>query len=155
MKNSQTTVIRSNIMRAIRSSNNRSTELRLKGTFVRLGIRGWRVRDKTVFGVPDFVFPRARLAVFVDGCFWHGCPKCSLRVPQHNRTYWATKITRNKSRDRGVERVLGRQGWTIVRVWEHELRESPLRCIQKIVTASGSVGAAEKEDNNSHGPKQS
>jgi DNA mismatch endonuclease (patch repair protein) len=144
MKDSLANAIRSNTMRAIRSSGNRSTELRLKGAFARLGIRGWRVRDRTVLGVPDFVFPKARLAVFVDGCFWHGCPICNIRVPQHNRSYWITKIARNKSRDRAVQRALGRQGWTVVRVWEHELRESPLGCIQKIVTASRSIGSGEK-----------
>jgi DNA mismatch endonuclease (patch repair protein) len=147
MKNFRASAIRSNIMRSIRSSNNRSTELRLRGAFVGLGIRGWKIRDRTVLGIPDFVFPASRLAIFVDGCFWHGCPKCNLSIPQHNRSYWATKIARNKSRDRGVRRVLQSEGWKVFRIWEHEVRESPQKCIQRIFTRSGSTYVAEKAYN--------
>lgn len=70
---------------------------------------------------PDFVFPRLQVAVFVDGCFWHGCPKHATQ-PKTNRAFWRKKIARNRQRDREVGRALRRMGWRVVRVWEHGLR---------------------------------
>jgi len=71
-------------------------------------------------GKPDFVFPDQRLAVFVDGCFWHGCPLHGTN-PATNREFWSEKITRNRQRDREVNRALRALGWRILRIWEHEL----------------------------------
>jgi DNA mismatch endonuclease (patch repair protein) len=73
-----------------------------------------------VFGRPDFVFPDLKLAVFVDGCFWHGCPRHFIR-PRGNAAFWRKKIAGNKSRDRIVNRTLRRMGWRVLRIWEHEL----------------------------------
>lgn len=67
----------------------------------------------------DLVFARARIAVFVDGCYWHGCPEHGTR-PVTNREWWDWKIERNKARDADTNRLLGDQGWTVVRIWEHE-----------------------------------
>jgi len=71
-------------------------------------------------GRPDFVFPRARVALFVDGCFWRGCPKHS-NLPVNNRDFWRTKLDANKARDVLVNRTLRKLGWRVLRVWEHEL----------------------------------
>jgi DNA mismatch endonuclease (patch repair protein) len=68
---------------------------------------------------PDVVFTRARVAVFVDGCFWHGCPLHGT-MPRSNRDYWVPKLRRNAERDRQIDEDLARAGWTVVRVWEHE-----------------------------------
>ncbi len=68
---------------------------------------------------PDVVFSRWRVAVFVDGCFWHGCPE-HQRVPQRNREYWVPKLQANIDRDRRVDAALAEGGWDVVRVWEHE-----------------------------------
>jgi DNA mismatch endonuclease (patch repair protein) len=68
---------------------------------------------------PDIVFTRAKVAVFVDGCFWHGCP-AHQRVPKTNSDYWVPKLQRNIERDREVDDALAAAGWRIVRVWEHE-----------------------------------
>ena len=67
----------------------------------------------------DIVFPTTRIAVFVDGCFWHGCPEHGRR-PATNREYWTTKIERNVARDRRNDQALRSEGWTVIRVWEHE-----------------------------------
>jgi DNA mismatch endonuclease (patch repair protein) len=80
---------------------------------------GWR-RDWPVFGKPDFVFPKIKLAIFVDGCFWHQC-KDHSNVPANNREFWERKLAGNVKRDRLVVRTLRARGWRVMRVWEHEL----------------------------------
>ena len=110
---------RSDVMSLIRGSGNKGTELRLMGVFRAHDIRGWR-RKAAVFGKPDFVFPKQKLAVFVDGCFWHGCPIHATQ-PKTNAKFWREKIARNQARDRLVTRTLRRAGWRVLRVWEHEL----------------------------------
>jgi DNA mismatch endonuclease (patch repair protein) len=83
-------------------------------------------------GRPDFVFRRERLAVFVDGCFWHGC-RWHCRMPQHNRPYWQTKIRRNAARDRHTARLLHAAGWRVLRVWGHSL-PNPERVLARITS---------------------
>jgi len=111
---------RSQIMAAVRSSGNKGTELKLISILRAGGITGWR-RKQTLFGKPDFVFRRQRLAVFVDGCFWHGCPR-HLRMPAGNARYWRNKISRNRARDLATNRRLRASGWRVLRIWEHALR---------------------------------
>jgi DNA mismatch endonuclease, patch repair protein len=113
--------LRSAVMGAVRSHGNRSTELLVIAIFRAHGIKGWR-RHQPLKGKPDFVFQRERLAVFVDGCFWHGCPK-HLRMPSSNVVYWNAKIQRNMARDHRVNTQLRGQGWTVIRIWEHALSE--------------------------------
>ncbi|MFC1806440.1 very short patch repair endonuclease [Planctomycetota bacterium] len=125
---------RSKIMSRIRSTNNRSTEKRLRAFLIRSRIRGWKVRSSGVPGTPDFTFQKERVAVFADGCFWHACPECGIRV-KSNRAYWRPKMERNKARDARVDAELLRQGWTVIRVWEHEIAESPREVIAKIRAA--------------------
>jgi DNA mismatch endonuclease, patch repair protein len=110
---------RSQVMAAIRSKGNKDTELKLASIFRAHGIKGWR-RHQPLSGKPDFVFLKQRLAVFVDGCFWHGCPKHG-REPGSNQNYWLAKLHRNKSRDKKVNRILRNSGWNVLRLWEHEL----------------------------------
>ena len=82
-------------------------------------ITGWR-RNYPLLGKPDFVFRASRIAVFIDGCFWHGCAKCRLE-PESNQDYWLEKIHRNKLRDKAVEKELKKRGWRVVRFWEHAM----------------------------------
>jgi len=107
---------RSEVMSRIRSHGNRDTELRLIALFREHGITGWR-RNVPLFGKPDFVFRSAKLAVFVDGCFWHGCPRHAT-MPATNRAFWQAKLARNAARDREVTRTLREAGWRVLRVWE-------------------------------------
>ena len=111
---------RSKIMSRIRSKGNRSTEIAMRMLLVRAGISGWRLHPKGVTGNPDFIFPETHLAIFVDGCFWHGCPECG-HIPKSNRKYWQTKILRNMERDKRVRSQLRDDGWTVLGIWEHEL----------------------------------
>jgi DNA mismatch endonuclease (patch repair protein) len=122
---------RSEVMSRIRSCGNKDTELRLIKLFRKAGITGWR-RHQKLMGKPDFVFRGDRIAVFVDGCFWHGCPQC-YRRPSSNRKYWDAKLTRNRQRDRSVTLLLRKNGWRVLRIWEHELSlKNEKRCIRRI-----------------------
>jgi DNA mismatch endonuclease (patch repair protein) len=125
---------RSRIMSRIRSQGNAGTELRLIKLFRSNKIVGWR-RNQKLFGKPDFVFPKKSLVVFVDGCFWHGCPRC-YRRPHSNLKYWDAKIVRNKNRDNKVKKVLQKLGWRVVRIWAHELK-NPKRCLRKFLRING------------------
>lgn len=111
---------RSEIMRKVKSSRNKSTELKLIQFFKENGIGGWR-RNLKLYGKPDFVFPKQRLAIFVDGCFWHG-HDCRNTKPKANADYWETKINRNKNRDVQVTESLTNKNWTVIRIWECELK---------------------------------
>lgn len=106
-------------MSEVRSHGNASTELKMVKCFRKLKIKGWR-RNQKLPGQPDFVFRHKRIAVFVDGCFWHGCPICYVK-PKSNIEYWQNKIDRNIERDVDVDKLLDCKGWTLLRFWEHEL----------------------------------
>lgn len=108
---------RSEVMSQIRSRGNKATELRVIEIFKEYGITGWR-RNQKLLGKPDFTFRRERVVVFVDGCFWHGCPRCYKR-PSSNQKFWDNKIATNRKRDRVVSRELSRLGWHVVRIWQH------------------------------------
>lgn len=112
--------VRSRTMSAVRSRGNRSTEMVLRMAMVQRGIRGWVMHDRSVPGTPDFFFPKRKVAVFVDGCFWHACPKCGT-TPKTRTAFWVAKFERNKERDQRNKRLLRKQGITVVRVWEHQL----------------------------------
>jgi len=111
---------RSQVMTAIRSTGNKDTEQRLAAILRIHGLTGWR-RHQPLPGRPDFLFRRERVAVFVDGCFWHGCRE-HCRMPKTSLGYWNPKIARNKRRDQEVKALLRRQGWRVYRIWEHTLK---------------------------------
>ena len=121
---------RSALMAKVRGRGNLTTEEALAKIFRVEGWSGWR-RQRTIGGRvaagtrcrvrPDFVFAARRLAVFVDGCFWHGCPQHGTR-PRGNAAFWRAKFRRNQARDRRDTRRLGRAGWKVLRLWEHELK---------------------------------
>ena len=121
--------LRSRIMRSNKSHGNFSTELTLLRLFRSSGISGWR-RGVSVIGRPDFVFSRKRVAVFIDGCYWHGC-KCR-RLPKKNRQYWEAKFRNNQTRDRRITRSLRAEGWRVIRIWEHELKQKPDNVVKRI-----------------------
>lgn len=119
---------RSWIMKQVKSHGNKSTEVKFVCVAKSNSITGWR-RNSRLIGKPDFIFPRARLALFLDGCFWHGHPQL-CRLPATNQKYWLSKIERNIARDQYVNRQLRNRGWSVLRIWENEI-ESP-RTIKRI-----------------------
>ena len=114
---------RSARMAKVRAKNNRSTEMHVAACLVRFGLRGWKRHPQEVFGRPDFCFTVERIAIFVDGCFWHGCRHCQRNVPQTRRHFWERKLESNRRRDRRVRRMLQAQGFVVVRIWEHALSQ--------------------------------
>jgi DNA mismatch endonuclease (patch repair protein) len=120
---------RSAVMSKVRSKGNKSTELRLIEIFRSKSIIGWR-RNYSVKGHPDFVFPKLRIAVFVDGCFWHG-HDCRNTRPKDNEDFWSEKRKRNIAHDRVVTKKFEKRGWTVLRIWECELKKKNLQKLFK------------------------
>lgn len=122
---------RSQIMSQILSKGAKATEGRLLRLLRTYRITGWR-RQTNLFGKPDFVFRKNRLAIFVDGCFWHGCPEHSSQ-PATNRAFWIRKLSRNRDRDRLVSQRLRKSGWRVLRIWQHELtHKHEAICVKRI-----------------------
>jgi DNA mismatch endonuclease (patch repair protein) len=109
---------RSRLMSAIRGKHTKSTEVALRMALVRSGVRGWVLHASHLPGKPDVLFWRQRVAVFVDGCFWHACPQCG-HVPKTRSVFWEAKLARNRERDRRVTAALRVTGYSVVRLWEH------------------------------------
>lgn len=137
--------IRSAIMSKVRSKGNKSTERKLRAILAGVGIKGWRTNARDITGTPDVAFEKMRLAIFVDGCFWHGCPKC-YRRPKSKRKFWDAKVVENRARDRRVTRRLKAAGWDVIRLYECEFgsnRQDLLDRIRKRPTNACNTTARE------------
>ena len=110
-------------MQAVKGKGTR-LERRLFSMLAGMALAGWKKNVSDIVGKPDVVFANKRVAIFVDGCFWHGCPYCRKALPETNREYWERKIARNVALANSHNRRLRRAGWTVIRIWEHELRRS-------------------------------
>lgn len=115
------------------SVKNRGTNLELSFTkeIYSAGLRGYRLKSK-LLGKPDIYFPSKKLAIFIDGCFWHGCPKCNSR-PKTNKKFWFEKIRVNIQRDHTVTKQLKNRGVIVQRFWEHEIKNNPSKCVNEIL----------------------
>lgn len=127
---SESSAERSRVMRAVPSKNT-SGEMLLRKALSNAGIRGYRTHDARLPGNPDIVFGRWKVAVFVDDCFWHGCPKC-YRDPATNKAYWQMKVQRNRDRDELVSVECKEAGWRVVRIWEHDIFHAADRVASRI-----------------------
>jgi DNA mismatch endonuclease (patch repair protein) len=133
-KGSRTTfggLSRSELMSRIRSAGNVTTEIKLANLLRKHRLTGWR-RRLPLPGKPDFAWPQAKVAVFVDGCFWHGHTCARNLTPKTNPAFWEEKIQRNRARDRRVARRLRKKRWSVIRIWECGLAKDPPRCIRRI-----------------------
>jgi len=127
---------RSHIMSCIHSKDTR-IEILLRRELWR---RGYRYRvHYSLPGKPDIVFIRERVAIFCDGCFWHGCPNC-FRPPKSNESYWGPKIRKNRERAKKYNEILQSRGWTVLRFWEHEILDDSSSIILKIEKKLGEIG---------------
>jgi DNA mismatch endonuclease Vsr len=119
---------RSELMRGIKSRNT-AFEMDFRLHLRRAGLP-YKLHS-CLPGRPDIVFPAARIAVFLDSCFWHGC-RWHCRMPKSNIAYWRKKIARNRQRDKNVNSEYRKLGWKIVRLWEHTIRRDPTSCILRV-----------------------
>lgn len=122
---------RSEIMGKIKSKGNKSTELKLIRFFKENNIKGWR-RNYKIKGHPDFVFLKKKVAIFVDGCFWHG-HDCRNTRPKKNEEFWNKKISKNMQRDEFITKYLNQLGWKVIRIWECELNKYQELNLQKLI----------------------
>ncbi len=132
---------RSQLMARVRPKGNLSTELSLARALRRNSVTGWRRHRPVMLAGrvvrPDFIFPAAKLVVFVDGCFWHQCP-LHATLPASRRSYWLPKLEANKARDRRNGRALRKRGWKVLRIWEHSVQRDADRCVRRIVSGLNS-----------------
>lgn len=133
---------RSEIMKAVKSKGNKSTEIKLIEIFKLHHITGWR-RNSNLVGHPDFIFPKNRIAVFADGCFWHG-HNCRNVTPSENAEYWQNKIKRNKARDKAITKELTAKGWKVVRIWECEIKKGKVLKLKAAGLFSGKESGTTK-----------
>lgn len=121
---------RSFCMSQIRSKNT-LIELKFRKYLYNNGIRGYRVNNK-ILGKPDLYFPKKRIAVFIDGCFWHKCPKCFIK-PKSKNNFWDKKIRYNILRDKIINKKLNKDGVKILRFWEHDIKNNIEKCYIKFI----------------------
>lgn len=112
-------------------SKNTEPELVLRKILSKNKVRGYRLQYK-ILGRPDLAFPKKRLAVFIDGCFWHKCPLCFVK-PTSRIEFWKEKIRNNIRRDKKVNKSLAKNNWKVLRIWEHELKKNPEKVCLKII----------------------
>lgn len=124
--------VRTRTMRAVKS-NDSKMEVKFRSALWRSGLRFYK-NVKNLPGKPDIVFPKKKVVVFLDSCFWHGCPK-HLRMPKSGVDYWQPKIARNKNRDIEVNNIYLEMNWRVLRFWEHELKEGFDERVQDVIKA--------------------
>lgn len=107
-------------MQAVKGKGTR-LEIRLFSILARMGLKGWKKNVDSIIGKPDAAFLNQRVAIFIDGCFWHGCRHCRRKLPQTNRKYWKSKIERNVALAKSHNRRLRADGWSVIRIWEHDI----------------------------------
>jgi DNA mismatch endonuclease (patch repair protein) len=107
-----------------------SPEMTIRRMLYARGIRGYRIHYK-ITGKPDIVFTKQKIAIFIDGCYWHKCPQC-FQEPKTNRDFWMEKINGNVERDKRVSAELTDNGWTVLRFWEHEVKKDPESVVNRI-----------------------
>jgi len=99
------------------------------------GLRGYRLHWKKAPGRPDVAYPGRKVAIFVNGCFWHRCPRCQPPVPKSNSEFWVRKFQLNKERDQRKQTELERAGWTVLTVWECELKDDPGDVVRRVASS--------------------
>lgn len=119
-KASSMTVIK--VMKANKAKNTKPEVILRKALWAH-HIRGYRLNWKKVPGSPDIVFPKRKIAIFVNGCFWHRCPTCNLPLPKSNTEFWETKFKRNVERDKLKTERLKELGWTVITIWECQIKK--------------------------------
>lgn len=120
------------VMSRIRAKDTKP-ELMLRAMLREAGHTGYRLHYAKVPGRPDVAFVGRKVAVFVNGCFWHGCPHCRPRTPKNNSAFWVNKVATNKARDKRKAAALRKEGWLVIAIWECQLRDHPQRSVARVL----------------------
>jgi DNA mismatch endonuclease (patch repair protein) len=121
---------RSEIMSKIRSVNTKP-EISIKN-FLRKSNASFEMHPNDILGKPDMVNRKKKVAIFIDGCFWHGCKTCRT-IPKDNRPFWKNKINYNRARRIKVKKLLKKEGWNVMEFWEHEVNKNPKKVVSSII----------------------
>jgi len=126
-----------NVRRTMQANRGKNTkpELELRRLLRESGFPGYRLHWKKVLGRPDIAYPGRRVAIFVNGCFWHQCPRCRPQMPKANAGFWAEKLEANVARDAARRSELEAAGWAVITVWECELRDAPSQVLERVTSA--------------------
>ena len=124
----------SRLMQANKAKNTKP-EVLLRKALWKAGIQGYRLHPRQLPGRPDIVFGKARLAIFINGCFWHRCPSCDLPLPKSNTDFWKKKFDANVARDRKKIASLEEAGWRALTIWECEIEAQLLACLEQVEQA--------------------
>jgi DNA mismatch endonuclease (patch repair protein) len=119
-------------MSRIRAKNTKP-ELVVREKLSQIGVMGYRLHLKKVPGKPDIIFSKKKIVIFIHGCFWHKCPRCKLPLLKANRRFWSKKFDRNRKRDIKKARLLRRNGWKVLTIWEHQIKRGPDKAVEKII----------------------
>ena len=122
------------VSRSMKSNRakNTSPEVELRSALSKAGIRGYRLHLKDVPGRPDIAFPKHRVAVFINGCYWHRCPECNLQIPKTHQAFWKKKFELNQKRDKRKAEEAKASGWLVLTIWEHEVKKDLTGCVTRI-----------------------
>ena len=121
----------SRVMSANKAKNTKP-ELLLRRALFHNGLRGYRLHWKKAPGRPDIAYPRKKIAIFVNGCYWHRCPHCNPSFPKSNVEFWTNKFEKNKERDERKKQELEEAGWKVLVCWECKVKEDVETCIHQI-----------------------
>lgn len=108
-------------------------ELAFRRALRRAGLSGYRLHWKKAPGRPDVAFPGKRVAIFINGCYWHRCPYCRYDLPKSNKVFWRKKFTANKERDKKKKNLLKKEGWKVLVIWECQLKRSLQKQVEKAI----------------------
>ena len=121
----------SKVMSSIKHTNTKP-EVLLRKMLFNMGLRGFRKNYKDLPGKPDIVYTKQKVVIFINGCYWHGCEACGWTPPKHNTEYWVNKITKTRQRDIVKKEMLANMGYTVLTVWEHEIKKNIEEVIKKV-----------------------
>jgi DNA mismatch endonuclease (patch repair protein) len=125
--------IRSRIMKSNKAKNTKP-ELRVRGILAKNRVKGYKLNYGEIPGSPDIAFPYQKVAIFVNGCFWHRCPICKPGLPKINREFWKAKFAANEKRDELKTQSLQSMGWSVLVIWECEIEKNLGNCCSRILT---------------------
>ena len=121
-------------------AKNTGPELRFRRALREAGLSGYRLHWSQATGRPDISYPGKKIAIFVNGCFWHGCERCRMPIPKSHNDFWRAKLERNKKRDIEKTKALISDGWTVLTIWECEMERDINSCIDRVRRVVGGTG---------------